>query len=188
MPRRRRRGYWKRGGERGTFAQDLLYVLCKNHQTGTADKSCIPSHDYECLHLQKKKKKEEKETCPERGRRNLEIRDTTKFFGNFFGKNRTKSLEEFSRDFERRVLEVYTRNPGFQIVQDSPRMFYQNTLWYRRRFKGDGTMFTECRGADRRMEGRVYRGMPLVGLSCKPFPRAKPAPPRLLYIPFHSHL
>lgn len=75
-----------------------------------------------------------------------------------------------------------------EIVHDSPRMFYQNTLWYRRRFKGDGTMFTECRGADRRMEGRVYRGMPLVGLSCKPFPRAKPAPPRLLYIPFHSHL
>lgn len=29
--------------ERRTFAQDLLYGLCKNHQTGTADKSCIPS-------------------------------------------------------------------------------------------------------------------------------------------------
>lgn len=40
---RRRRRVSGSKGERRTFARDQRYVLYKNHQTGTADKSRIPS-------------------------------------------------------------------------------------------------------------------------------------------------
>lgn len=88
-----------------------------------------------------------------------------------------------------------TREGGISSTKEeihgSPHMFYQGTLWYRRRFKGDSTMFTECRGPrriDGGREGRAKRCieacMPLVGLSCKPLssnPRYFATPPYSIF-------
>jgi len=122
----------------------------------------------------------------------------------FFRRNRENlvSREIFPRIFTRNFARLYNANSrgrgGISSTKEerSPHMFYQGTLWYRRRFKGDSTMFTECRGPrqiDGGREGRAKRCieacMPLVGLSCKP-PFLEPALLRhstLLYIPFDEH-
>lgn len=129
--------------------------------------------DYECLHLQKRKKKKREKKFPRNERRrNLEIRDTTKFFAN--SKYRTKSFVEFSRDFERR--SVYSKSSTI------PRACFTRTHFG---IDAGSKGMVQClRSAGGRMEGRVYRGMPLVGLSCKPFPRAKPTSPTLYSVPF----
>lgn len=98
--------------------------------------------DYECLHLQKRKKKKKgKEISSERKK---------KKFGNS-GYDKVFCKFKISNEIFRRIFTRFRASKCIlEIVHDSPRMFYQNTLWYRRRFKGDGTMFTECRGTDGR--------------------------------------
>lgn len=106
------------------------------------------------------------------------------FFGETEKSFREKSFQEFSREISRAPVQRELEGErGISSTKEerSPHMFYQGTLWYRRRFKGDSTMFTECRGLrqiDGGREGRAERCieacMPLVGLSCKP-PLLEPA-------------
>lgn len=137
-----------------------------------------PPHDYECLHLPRQKKKEGKLFSNGRRRKNLEI----------LPKNRFGNL---SNNFHAPACTLELRaTRGIVHGGGDPRLvFYQGTLWYRRRFKGDSTMFTECRGPRRIEEECIEACMPLVGLSLQT-PFLEPALLRcstLLYIPFDEH-
>lgn len=177
--------------ERRTFAQDLLYGLCKNHQTGTADKSCIPSR-LRMFTFAEANERERKESFP--GTKELGIRQVSLESKKSFW----KCFQEFSREISRACVRTYVVHDARggisstkEEIHGSPHMFYQGTLWYRRRFKGDSTMFTECRGPrriDGGREGRAKRCieacMPLVGLSCKPLssnPRYFATPPYSIF-------
>lgn len=72
------------GKEERTFAQDLLYGLCKNHQTGTADKSCIPSSPLRMFTFAEAKEKR---------RKTFFERKKTEEFGNSAEKSFWKSFE-----------------------------------------------------------------------------------------------
>lgn len=151
-----------------------IYFLCKNHQTGTADKSCIPSSRLRMFTFAeaKEKKKENFFRTEEDGR-------IWKFC-------RKIVLEIFRIIFTRlRVHVACNSSRGIVHGGGDPRLvFYQGTLWYRRRFKGDSTMFTECRGPRRIEEECIEACMPLVGLSCKPLssnPRYFAAPPYSIF-------
>lgn len=132
-----------------------------------------PPHDYECLHLPRQKKKEGELFSNGRRRKNLEI----------LSKNRFGNL---SNNFHAPACTLELRaTRGIVHGGGDPRLvFYQGTLWYRRRFKGDSTMFTECRGPRRIEEECIEACMPLVGLSCKPLssnPRYFAAPPYSIF-------
>lgn len=149
--------------------------------------------DYECLHLPRQtRERETKESFPgtkEFGIRQVFLESKKSFW---------KCFQEFSREISRACVRTYLvcdARGGISSTKEeihgSPHMFYQGTLWYRRRFKGDSTMFTECRGPrriDGGREGRAKRCieacMPLVGLSCKPLssnPRYFATPPYSIF-------
>lgn len=148
--------------------------------------------DYECLHLPRRTRERERRAFLER--KNLE-------YDRFFWKAKSR-FGNVSKNFHAKFRApacvrtlCTTREGGISSTKEeihgSPHMFYQGTLWYRRRFKGDSTMFTECRGPrriDGGREGRAKRCieacMPLVGLSCKPLssnPRYFATPPYSIF-------
>lgn len=141
----------------------------------------------------KREEREKKRKLSWERKKNLGIGEV--FFEKSFRRNLSKNFHAKFRAPVQRELEG-ERGISSTKEERSPHMFYQGTLWYRRRFKGDSTMFTECRGPrqiDGGREGRAERCieacMPLVGLSCKP-PFLEPALLRhstLLYIPFDEH-
>lgn len=147
--------------------------------------------------VKERREREKKRKLSWERKKNLGIGQV--FFGETEKSFREKSFQEFSREISRAPVQRELEGErGISSTKEerSPHMFYQGTLWYRRRFKGDSTMFTECRGPrqiDGGREGRAERCieacMPLVGLSCKP-PFLEPALLRhstLLYIPFDEH-
>lgn len=114
--------------ERRTFAQDLLYGLCKNHQTGTADKSCIPLR-LRMFTFAEANERERKESFP--GTKELGIRQV------FLESKKSfwKCFQEFSREISRacvRTYLVYDARGGISSTKEeihgSPHMFYQGTL------------------------------------------------------------